>query len=81
MYWPKVSEKKRAEMESVKENLRKPLRRIQEEDGEKAYGLNQQPKRRFRNGTADQRNMSTRNDQANTKMFSSENSLRNMKNS
>jgi len=28
MYWPKVSEKKRAEMESVKENLKRPLRRI-----------------------------------------------------
>ena len=59
MYWPQVSEQKRLQLESVKENIRHPIRR--DNDDNTMYsapgGIGQQEKKRsfVRHGTADNR--------------------------
>eukprot|EP00347_Sterkiella_histriomuscorum_P010028 403338967 len=58
MYWPQVSEQKRMELESVKENLRHPIRRGNEEDNtmySAPGGYQQRKPNIIRHGTADNR--------------------------
>ncbi|CDW86846.1 UNKNOWN [Stylonychia lemnae] len=57
MYWPQVSEQKRLQLESVKENIRHPLRRDNEDNAMYSAPVGQQEKKRAiaRHGTADNR--------------------------